>query len=132
MKGRTPAILLLVPALILAVAAVHALRVATLDQSSWKGGGFGMFATYDHESTRAVVVLVEHGDGLAHAVLQSGDRDTLARLRALPRDAGAADLARIVLARDLDATRVVVEVRGRDLDGTTLSFPVLARAEVAR
>jgi hypothetical protein len=129
---RTQPVLLLVPALILAVAAVHAVRVMTLDQSSWKGGGFGMFATYDHEVTRAVVILVDRGDGFEVADPGPDDGDTQARLRALPRERDVTAYAHTVLSRLPDARRVVIEVRGHHLDGTRLSFPVLSSGEASR
>jgi hypothetical protein len=51
------------PALLGAVAAVHVTRVAWCDQSPWRGGGFGMFATPDSPDMRFVRVYLLTTDG---------------------------------------------------------------------
>src|SRR5947209_14535057 len=51
------------PALLGAVAAVHVTRVACCDQSPWRGGGFGMFATPDSPDMRFVRVYLLTTDG---------------------------------------------------------------------
>jgi hypothetical protein len=45
---------LLAPALLLAVAGVHAYLVEAKDQTPWEGGGFGMFSTMDKRQARFV------------------------------------------------------------------------------
>jgi hypothetical protein len=42
----------LAPLCLILVAGVHFVRVMTLDQTQWKGGGFGMFSTTDSRSAR--------------------------------------------------------------------------------
>jgi hypothetical protein len=49
---------LIAPALLVAVASVQFQRVAQHDQSSWRGVGFGMFATFDDATNRLVAATV--------------------------------------------------------------------------
>lgn len=65
---RDRVLVLLVPALLLVVAGVQVVRAHTVDQSSWSGAGFGMFATYDSELHRFVLLEVERPDGSTDVV----------------------------------------------------------------
>ncbi|MDX1509715.1 MAG: hypothetical protein R3249_00040 [Nitriliruptorales bacterium] len=126
------AMLLVVPALLLLVASLQVARVATLDQSTWIGGGFGMFATYDYDDTRAVVAFWETPDGPIPADLVAVSRQDLLRLRVVP----SADNARRIASQLIyggvveEASLLVVEVRGRRLADDMLTFPTLVRVEV--
>ncbi len=44
----------LAPICLILIAGVHFVRVMTLDQTPWKGGGFGMFSTVDSRTARFV------------------------------------------------------------------------------
>lgn len=102
---------LAVPSLLVAIAALGVYRSATLDQSSWQGASFGMFATYDNGSSRTVIVTVTGPDGVARMGLPASLRDDATRLREVPTDDAAASLAARALkfAPD-DATRADVAV----------------------
>jgi hypothetical protein len=115
--------------LLLAVAAFQLVRVVTLDQSTWIGGGFGMFATYDYDDTRVVTAWYE-APGSRPAVTSSISTDLLLRARVVPSEANVRAIAEAVLESGevpANATAVVVEVRGRLLQDDTLRFPVLIR-----
>lgn len=123
------------PALLAAVAALGIYRSATLDQSSWQGASFGMFATYDNRSSRTVVVTVTRPDGPARATVPSSLRDDATRLSVVPTDGGARALARSVLAVADDATAVQVEVWRLVLqsdDGLTVRTEPLASGSAER
>jgi hypothetical protein len=123
---------LVVPALLLAVAGFQVVRVVTLDQSTWIGGGFGMFATYDYDDTRVVTGWYE-APGSRPAVTAPISTDLLLRARVVPSEANARRVAEAILETGeapAGATAVVVEVRGRELVDDMLSFPVLVRVVV--
>ncbi|MFT5523237.1 MAG: hypothetical protein ACI9G1_003225 [Pirellulaceae bacterium] len=44
----------LAPVCLILIASVHFVRVMTIDQTQWKGGGFGMFSTVDARTARFV------------------------------------------------------------------------------
>ena len=44
----------LAPTCLILIAGLHFVRVMTLDQTPWKGGGFGMFSTVDSRNARFV------------------------------------------------------------------------------
>lgn len=46
------------PVLMLVVIGVQVYRAQTMNQTPWKGGGFGMFSTNDHRSTRLAAIRV--------------------------------------------------------------------------
>ncbi len=101
-------------ALLVVIAAVGVARSITLDQSSWQGASFGMFATYESSRSRVVHVRV-HGAGGEVVVQLPGDlRDDGERLEVVPTDGAARRLATAVLHRLSRAggQRVVVEVWG--------------------
>jgi hypothetical protein len=101
------------------VAVLGILRSATLDQSSWQGASFGMFATYDNDTSRTVVVTATGPDGPFRAAIPSSLDDDATRLRVVPTDAAAADLARKVARLGLDegVIEVVVQVLRIRLSG---------------
>lgn len=55
------AALWLVPSVLIAIALLQQYRARVLDQSSWIGCGFGMFATLDNHTSRFVRVRVSAG-----------------------------------------------------------------------
>lgn len=99
------------PVLLAAIAVVGVLRVAALDQSSWQGASFGMFATYDNTISRSLAVTVTGPDGTARVLLPADLRDDARRLKVVPTEAGADRLAAQVLARIADAEAVEVVVQ---------------------
>ncbi|MGH9084246.1 MAG: hypothetical protein ACRDYW_02230 [Acidimicrobiales bacterium] len=104
---------LAMPALLVAVAALGVYRHVTLDQTSWQGASFGMFATYDSRPSRAVVIdVVADGERRRIAVPRALEDDAV-ELTVVPTDRGARSLARGVLAElaSQGVTAVQVEVR---------------------
>ncbi len=67
MKRRIPQRLLyvLAPALMLLVACTQRVLVHTQDLTAWKGGGFGMFSTFDSPGARTLRLLVLTPEGEA-------------------------------------------------------------------
>ena len=123
------------PALLVAIAALGVYRSATLDQSSWQGASFGMFATYDNRSSRAVIVHVADGTERRQLAIPTELEDDAERLRVVPTDGGAVDLAREVAAAlaeagtpfdgvEVEVRRLVVE---RSDDGLEVRTRRLAR-----
>ena len=103
----------------------------TLDQPSWQGASFGMFATYDNRSSRTVTVTVTEPERTYRASLPAALRDDAERLKVVPTDAHAEALAEaaLELVRDEGASRVLVEVRRpviREDESLTLRFETIA------
>lgn len=101
--------------LVVAVAAIAILRYNTLDQSSWQGVGFGMFATHEYDLSR-VVQAVAVVDGVSGEVPLPAGSDQL-RERALVTPGGDAlrQIAERILA-ETGATSVTVTVSGHDVE----------------
>ena len=99
-------------ALLAAIAVLGVARSVTMDQSSWQGASFGMFATYDNSTSRVVHATIHGRDGQARVQLPEDLADDAERLRVVPTDGAARRLAEDVLARVPAAKgqRVVVEV----------------------
>ncbi len=136
-SGRDRAKALAAPLLLATVALVGVVRSATLDQSSWQGASFGMFATYDNDVSRTVVVTASLPDDPARVALPSHLHDDARQLQVVPTDARARRLAQATLrdATQDRATRVHVAVLGVRLqdDGVlTLRFEQLASGEAQR
>lgn len=105
------------PVLLIVIALLGAARSAILDQSSWQGASFGMFATYDNRTTRVVVVQVEE-DGVVQAVPVPAElRPEADRLLVVPSQPAADSLADRVLQSSDHHQRAIVEVRALVLDG---------------
>lgn len=99
---------LVVPALLVVVALVQVGRAHVLDQSSWSGAGFGMFATYDSGLTRFVLLEVERPDGTVETVpAPAGDRTTGAEV-----------------VPTAEALRALVEAVRDEVDGTVVGAAV--------
>lgn len=131
---------LAMPALLVVVATFGVARSIGLDQSSWQGASFGMFATYDNRTSRHVRVTV---DGAGHdqpvrARLPPELEDDAERLRVLPTDGAARRLAAETLERvpASKGERVMVEVRRLKIDpeggGLRVSVAPLAFGEARR
>jgi hypothetical protein len=104
------------PLLLVTIATLGVLRHVTLDQTSWQGASFGMFATYDSRPSRAVIVTTTHGTDRTRVAVPAELEGDAERLRVVPTDGGAVDLARSVAAALVRAGTpfdgVEVEVRG--------------------
>ena len=105
------------PALLVLVAVLQVVRAHTHDQSSWSGGGFGMFATYENEDSRFVRTWAITAGGEEAVGLPAGlDREAL-EVRVVPTSARLRALAREVAERLGDEVMAVrVEVWGIRLD----------------
>ena len=103
----------LAPALLVAAATLQIVRAHTVEQSSWSGGGFGMFATYENEDSRFIRVWAARGDG-EELVALPGDLSRQAlEARVVPTRGRLRDLAEDVAARlGDDVTTVRAEVWG--------------------
>lgn len=60
---RDWALVLIAPLILIGVAINHQVLTATKNLTAWKGGGFGMFATVDSNSTRRLVATPILSDG---------------------------------------------------------------------
>lgn len=87
-----------VPILLLAVAAVQVGRAAVLDQSSYAGFGFGMFATYENELSRWTEITATTDRGTVIAVQPDAALDLAAQ--EVPTASNIEKLATSVLASD--------------------------------
>jgi hypothetical protein len=86
---------LLAPVLMLAVAGTQIYLGMRHQLSAWKGGGFGMFSTYDSPGLRLVLIQL-HGGGQVHPATVGGSSDLLKaveQVRVFPRPAALAALA---------------------------------------
>lgn len=124
------------PLLLVVIAAVGVYRSVTLDQSSWQGASFGMFATYDNVPSRTVVVRAIGPSGSARIAVPHDLQDDAVRLRVVPTDDRAAALARSLTGRteSAGATRIEVEVWRialEDRDGLHLRLEPVARGAAA-
>lgn len=99
-----------VPAVLVAVALLQLGRAHLLDQSSWSGAGFGMFATYESEATRFVLLEVEAEDGST---------------RTVPAPAGPSTRAALVVPTRAALREVVDEARSQ-VDGAIRGATVWA------
>jgi hypothetical protein len=124
------------PAVLLAVVALLGVRNHSVrHQTSWRGASFGMFATYENDVSRVVVVVLDKGDGPTRVTLPDSLADDVLALRVVPTDAHAAELARAVLDLVDGPARVDVTVRKIVLSGDdqlTLRYRPLASGEAHR
>lgn len=85
---------LALPSLVLiAVACVQIWRAKTLDQTPWKGGGFGMFATSDTPGARFLRISLVTRTGEHRVEMPSGMQRESTLLRTVPTARNAAELA---------------------------------------
>lgn len=130
MPRRDRLLALAMPGLLLLIGVVHQVRVRTLDQSSWHGTGFGMFATYDSAQTRAVRAWTMPG----REPLAVDESTVVEEARIVPTEANARAAAqRIAADAGLPAgSRVLIEIRGVEVErsGSTLFVTTVSLAEV--
>lgn len=125
----------LVPVLVLVVALVHVVRVATFDQSAWQGGGFAMFVDYDSDLVRGVVAHAVVGDGGGTVPLDVGSVPDDLRLRARVTPGGPAPTRvaeRLLQGAPAEATAVVVEVRGPERHPEGVRYRTIRRVVAER
>lgn len=116
----------LAPICLCLVAAFHLYRVTTAGQTPWKGGGFGMFSTFDAENARFVRAWVTTPEGPRPIELPSELEKRVAELRAAPHQVGLDELAQRlakrtwfdpVVAREQFAAKLQSTTDGQPLDG---------------
>jgi hypothetical protein len=89
----------LAPICLCLVAALHWYRVTTAGQTPWKGGGFGMFSTFDAENARFVRAWLITSQGPRPIEIPSEFDKRIAELRAAPNQQGLDDLVKRLTAR---------------------------------
>ena len=100
---------MLLPVLVLSVMALNQARLHASDQlSSWRGGGFGMFATVDRDLTRQVkatvtlntgeVVKVQWSSVSKYFAANAGRADALSDATALPSQHNLENIASLLSA----------------------------------
>lgn len=113
------------PAFLLAVVAVVQIGLArTADLTPWKGGGFGMFATLDHNAYRRVDVVMEGTERSEALEIPPSLETAAARAAAFPAGWMLRSLAERVVQRERryqrSVSRVTITVWRTDFDRTTL------------
>lgn len=88
------------PGLLVLVACAQMVLVGTHRLTPWKGGGFGMFSTFDRPSTRALRIWLNTPDGQALVVRPQFDVQEQ-RLLNMPNEALLSDVAAQIAARAL-------------------------------
>jgi hypothetical protein len=114
-----------IPPALLAVVAVGQFALArTGDMTAWKGGGFGMFSTLDHNAFRRIDVVIEAPDRSEGLEIPPSLEIAAARATAYPADWLLTRLSEGVVAREQrnqrPATRVTTTVSRTDFDPATL------------
>jgi hypothetical protein len=121
---------------LLAVAGIGVRNHIERDQSSWQGATFGMFATYENDISRTVVVTVDRGDGPERVALPGELDDDVRRLAVVPTEGAARDLARAVLdlvdGADVTVTVEVRRVALEDDEDLRLHLETLVQASERR
>lgn len=92
-RRRDLVLALVAPVLLVCVALVQVYRVNTVDQSSWSGAGFGMFATIDNETYRLVRGYVVEPAGERRVPLPDALTRQAFELRVVPTQGRARSLA---------------------------------------
>jgi hypothetical protein len=118
------------PLLITALACNHLWRAERLDQSSWKGGGFGMFSSIDNETFRAVRAWT----GDRPLAFDGVDEDLVYRAKVVPTAANLRAVGQALLDRhpDVSTVRVRIDRAGFDGDANLLTLDPLREAVVER
>jgi hypothetical protein len=98
--------------LLLAVAATQLVLSFTMTLSPWKGGGFGMFASVDGLSTRAVRVRLAGPDRSEELIVPPSLEELAARTATFPHGAALERMADAVAARE--------HRQGRHVDSVTV------------
>lgn len=84
--------------------------------SPWKGGGFGMFATNDHDAFRTLRIRAIGPEGEHRLALPSDLQRAALGARALPREAALRRLARALAPEAPRAREIRVEVWQTEFD----------------
>ena len=113
------------PALLLALVAVCQIVLSkTADLTPWKGGGFGMFATLDHNAYRRLDVVVEGTERSEALEIPPSLQAAAARAAAFPAEWMLRSLAEGVAQREQrylrSVSRVTITVSRTDFDRATL------------
>jgi hypothetical protein len=113
------------PAILLAIVAVGQIVLArTADLTPWKGGGFGMFATLDHNAYRRLDVVVEGTERSEALEIPPSLEAAAARAAAFPAEWMLRSLAEGVVERERryrrSVSRVTITVWRTDFDRATL------------
>jgi hypothetical protein len=118
LSRRDLVLVLATPVLVVAVALVQLYRADALDQSSWSGAGFGMFATYESEITRFVRVYAVTESGETRLPVPPSAQRALVEARVVPTDGYLEVLADEVAAAvdDPEVESVRVELWAIDFD----------------
>jgi hypothetical protein len=104
------------PTLLAALASLQIVLAHTADLTPWKGGGYGMFSTYDHSGFRTMRAFALDGDGPRRLSIPAALQPDVLRALDLPSSARLERLAGS-LARSHTAPRVRVEVWRLEFDG---------------
>ena len=100
------------PAVLMTGVAIFQIVLAsTADIISWKGGGFGMFATIDGPSTRRVRIFVETPGRSEELDLALPQRTLEKQVRVFPSDPMLSSLAKAVSEREMRSGRPVNTIR---------------------
>ena len=117
LSGTDLVLALIAPIILVVVALVAIERYHRVDQSSWRGIGFGMFATYEYVPGRSARIVATF-DGQERGVdLPEELQGRLRRVLVAPGDRGAVTLAEDI-RRQLGADAVVLQLLGHDVDST--------------
>jgi hypothetical protein len=113
------------PAFLLALVAVVQIVLArTADLTPWKGGGFGMFSTLDHNAYRRVDVVMDGTERSEALEIPPSLETAAARAAAFPAGWMLRSLAERVVQREhryqRSVSRVTITVWRTDFDRTTL------------
>ncbi len=92
-RSRDTLLLLAVPALLCAVAAVQLYLVEQRSLSRWKGGGFGMFSTVDSPSARFLRIYLKSDEGEVPVLVPDEVRELSHKVRVMPSQRRLAELA---------------------------------------
>lgn len=99
------------PALLLAIVAICQIGLAkAADLTPWKGGGFGMFSTLDHNAYRRLEVVVAGTDRSEALEIPPSLETAAARAAAFPAEWMLRSLAEGVTAREKRYQRSVSQV----------------------
>ena len=112
--------MLTAPLLLVLVALLQIGRAAAIDQSSYAGFGFGMFATYENELSRWIDVEITDGEGATRTV-EPDDQLELIALE-VPTDGHLVAIAREVIESNPDATAVTATIWAVAVDGRPLKL----------
>ncbi len=117
---------------LLSMATLQIVLVATRGLTPWKGGGFGMFSTLDDAPHRSMRIVVEAPGRSEEVAIPLSIEDEAVKALTLPTDHRLRRLAQAVADRERrygrEATTVRITVWKHDVDPVSLGFtPVVLR-----